>query len=274
MSYRRFTRPDDQGWDTGDWMEWLRGQQVAPPVTAEEVGTCSLCRAPTPVGAMGTPYEQCYNCKHEYSLVLDGFVPMCYSIHHGLEGLLWCAKNEPDDAWLRLPLSSLLWSFTHKHLKCIEDAYGGGFDVRVVIPSHSSTRGGVNHLERVVKAVPRMAKQWEFGVLRKSLLSKADSRRRKIVPNLFAADGSVAGKRVLLLDDTFTSGGTMASAAYALKDAGAAAVVGLAFGRQLHVGWGDSQDLISSLPGRDLDLIDCAVHGQVGSWSLLFPKSG
>ncbi len=225
-----------------------------------EAGTCALCHSPTPVGSQGTPFERCYNCQKAYSLVLDGFVPMCYSVHEGLESILWRAKNDPAAEWLRLPLGSLLWSFIHQHGDCVARTYGGPFDVRIAIPSHASARGGVDHLKMVIGSVEGMSGDWDFEILRKNSSTKAADRRRRIDPNLFASDASVEGRRVLLLDDTFTSGGTMASAAYALKQSGARVVVGLAFGRQLAADWGNSQSLIATLPSRTLDLSDCAVH--------------
>ncbi|MET7609838.1 phosphoribosyltransferase [Streptomyces seoulensis] len=89
----------------------------------------------------------------------------------------------------------------------------------------------------------------------------AAERRQRIVPDLFTADPSVNGKRVLLLDDTFTSGGTMASAARALREAGAACVIGISFGRQLNANREEARDLIAELPQRSLDLETCPVHG-------------
>lgn len=261
MSYRRLLRPDDHGWKTSDWVRWLRDQGVAPSVNAEDAGVCSLCRAPTRVGAQGTPYERCYNCVHKYASVLDGFVPICYSLHDGLEGLLWNVKNKDGHEWLRTPLGSLLWTFLKKHQSCIESYYGGKFDLLIAMPSHSSTRGGLGHLEETIGRVKGFSSEWTTGALIKNDASKADSRRERIVPDLFTATAAVRGKRILLLDDTFTTGGSMASAAYALKQRGAASVVGLTFGRQLRADWRDSRDFAIALSGRELNILECAVHG-------------
>lgn len=260
MSYRRFVRPDDRNWSTANWVQWLREQNLAPSVLSDDAGTCSLCRVPTPVGPQGTPYERCYSCRRKFSSVLDGFVPICYSLQNGLEGLLWRAKNESADAWLRLPLGALLWTFLKQHRRCIENFYGGDFDLLVAMPSHSSTRGGISHLDAVISRVRDFAEEWSRSALVKNDASKAGSRREQIIPGLFTASPIVRGKRVLLLDDTFTTGGSLASAAYALKQGGAVSVIGLTFGRQLKAEWRDSKDFVASLKGRVTDTSKCVVH--------------
>jgi phosphoribosylpyrophosphate synthetase len=112
----------------------------------------------------------------------------------------------------------------------------------------------------MIHKVEGMPDHWRFDLLKKSSVDKAGQRRGKIVPNLFIASPSVNGARVLLFDDTFTTGGTVASAAHALKQRGAVSVVALSIGRQLRADWDPSKELISALPGRELLLEDCVVH--------------
>ena len=243
-------------------MNWLGEQRVAPPVLPADAGaTCLTCRAPTRVGSFGTPYERCYDCRNVVSLSLDGFVPICYSLHEGLEGVLWRAKNETSDSWLRIPLGALLWSFLMRHERCMEAMYGGPFDLRVAVPSHPSTRGGVRHLDRLIGCVKDFSHSWSGEALIKNSTSKADSRRAEVIEGLFSASSIVEGKRILLFDDTFTTGGTMASAAHALKARGARTVVGVAIGRQLSAAWETSKDLVAELPQREFGLDSCVVHG-------------
>ncbi|MFE2646444.1 ComF family protein [Streptomyces nigra] len=220
-----------------------------------------MCHAPTPIGPQGTHYARCFPCNSgRYSTALRGFVPICYSVHEGLEGALWRVKNEDASSWLQLPLASLLWTFLNSHLKCIEGAYGGAFDLGVTVPS-SKQRNGVNHLDALLSCIQTWPVPWKRGLLTKMRSEPAAERRQQIVSDLFSADPSVNGRRILLLDDTFTSGGTMASAAHALRDAGASCVVGISFGRQLNVNREEARDLISELPQRPLDLETCRVHG-------------
>ncbi|WP_345636310.1 ComF family protein [Streptomyces thinghirensis] len=272
--YQTFVRPKHAGWKTTDWVTWLTEQHIAPSVMANEEGTCALCRAPTPTDAHGVHYTRCFNCQKQYASVLDGFVPICYSVHDGLEGMLWRVKNSPGYEWLRAPLASLLWHFLERHLSCMERAYGGPFDVFTTVPSHSETRGGRNHLPLLLQSVTALNDLWTEGALTKKHSNKAGERRRKISTDLFSASEDVAGKRILLLDDTFTSGGTLASAAYALKQAQASTVVALAFGRQLHSDWDEHRYLIEQLPDRSLDLQECAVHGAGLPWSWISNRHG
>ncbi|GGR48398.1 hypothetical protein GCM10010251_76640 [Streptomyces aurantiogriseus] len=144
------------------------------------------------------------------------------------------------------------------------------------MPSHSSARGGQSHLDALIGHVRDFASEWRSDALVKNDASKAGARREKIVPGLFTASPIVSGRRVLLFDDTFTTGGSMASAAYALKQAGAVSVVGLSFGRQLKADWRDSAEFVASLAGRELEIDKCVVHGgrQADPFDLLFRQPG
>jgi ComF family protein len=56
-------------------------------------------------------------------------------------------------------------------------------------------------------------------------------RRRNVVGAFRASSDHVSGKKVLVVDDLFTTGATLAACAAALKQAGAASVLGLTVGR-------------------------------------------
>lgn len=77
------------------------------------------------------------------------------------------------------------------------------------------------------------------------------------------ADDAVAGKNVLLIDDTWTTGAAMQSAAAALKGAGASVVAGVVIGRHLRLdfAWdsGSTEEEYQKLP-RAFDWSTCAAH--------------
>jgi hypothetical protein len=85
--------------------------------------------------------------------------------------------------------------------------------------------------------------------------------------NRFKVTGRLAGQSVLLLDDTWTTGGHARSAAQALLEAGASRVALVVIGRHIRPefepvgGSGDTcGDLLRKLP-EQFDWSTCAVHG-------------
>lgn len=81
---------------------------------------------------------------------------------------------------------------------------------------------------------------------------------RFAVPEEYAA--RVSGAHILLIDDTWTSGAKMQSAAVTLKDAGAAQVTALAVVRWLRWDWSDHAELLRGLD-RPYDPLHCPVTG-------------
>lgn len=66
-----------------------------------------------------------------------------------------------------------------------------------------------------------------------SALTTASQNTRLLRPDEYFVQATVAGSRVLLIDDQWTSGASLQSSAIALKRAGATRVVGLVIGRRL-----------------------------------------
>ena len=64
---------------------------------------------------------------------------------------------------------------------------------------------------------------------------------------------------MLLIDDTWVSGGSVQSAAGALKAAGAGAVGVVVFARLIDQDYGDQGDRLKKLP-KEFDWATCAIH--------------
>ncbi|MFI6098404.1 ComF family protein [Lentzea sp. NPDC051213] len=65
------------------------------------------------------------------------------------------------------------------------------------------------------------------------MLSTCGENTRKMRPAQYEVAADVEERSILLVDDTWTSGASLQSAAVALKRAGATRVVGLVIGRHL-----------------------------------------
>ena len=74
----------------------------------------------------------------------------------------------------------------------------------------------------------RLAESWLSRARQtQSQVGLSAAERQQNVADAFLADTNLAGKRLLLIDDLFTTGATLSACAQALQQAGAAAVYGL-----------------------------------------------
>lgn len=84
---------------------------------------------------------------------------------------------------------------------------------------------------------------------------------REFRPDRFdVAAGDLAGAGVLLLDDTWTTGARVQSAAYALKRAGVSRVVVVVLGRHVNPGYAGWKPIIDAIKTQPYRHEVCAVH--------------
>lgn len=112
------------------------------------------------------------------------------------------------------------------------------FDVVVPVPLHWRRRWsrGFNQSELLARLTAKRCGVPMRAALRRMRATDAqaglsNSRRRRNVAGAFRARESLAGKRVLLVDDVMTTGATASACAAALKRAGARSVALLALAR-------------------------------------------
>lgn len=84
---------------------------------------------------------------------------------------------------------------------------------------------------------------------------------RSVTPGLFVADPVPAGAHVVVVDDTWVSGGHAQSAVLAVRAAGAARVSVLALARWLDVSRTETAPHLSSLSGPDFNPRQCPWTG-------------
>lgn len=222
-----------------------RLQPELVPVAAPRPGIC--CK--TCHSGVGPGYSRCGPCNwHDVPPVL----PISISVHgKGLHRRLRGYKDATAKAERRecsLDLAVLLYLFLERHSDCL----GGMPDIVVDVPSADREA-----LRRVIKRLPSLRDR-RLRVLR-AVGSKTE-RRYEIDEG---APQRVAGRRVLLLDDTFTTGRSITAAYNALVNAGAKIVGPLVIGRHFHPDYDTSVDLWDCLRKHTWSLKRCGICGPV-----------
>jgi ComF family protein len=203
---------------------------------ASRIPLCPGClRAPEPFSAeffcasCGTPFE------NAFPLDAEGRCALC---RHGLRGFDAAYCYGPYEGrlreWIHLykygrvktmagPLIELLAAALprYERLDCV-----------VPVPLHWRRRWqrGFNQAELLARGI---ARKWHLPIvaaLRRvrhtpTQTSLSNAARRRNVTAAFTGRGSVAGQRVLLVDDVLTTGSTAAACAAVLRRSGAARVV-------------------------------------------------
>jgi hypothetical protein len=227
---------------------------AALPLCVRSPAACRVCRGPVQPG-----YGRCYQCDRHHregaGLLADAVVPISYALRGGrLAGDLRSYKSPvADAAAARARLRALLLVFLRDHGECVwREAGMPGPGLTAVVPSGRG-RPGPHPLRDL--AAPYLS-------LPMAGLSVRDAAPRGRDMNIgwLRPDRAVRGANVLLIEDTWVSGGSAQSAAAALKAAGAARVAIVAVGRQLDPADPLSGRLASLLRAGHPWLATCAVH--------------
>lgn len=211
---------------------------LLPVPGAGQPGVCRYCHSACDLG-----YAQCYPCLEAVrSVGAVEVLPISMSVEAGL--FHRHLRGYKDDrspevrARMSLRLAALVAVFLANHRECI-----GAFDSVVLVPSPTRTA-----VEAIVgrSQAPR-------DLHRPALAVSGVGTKRDLRADRFTVTRTVAGERVLVLDDTFTRGPTLFSAVGALRLAGAVVVGPVVLGRHLQPTWGPSRDLLSWLSPRPWD---------------------
>ncbi len=250
--YRDFTKPifASKPPTVTDWMGWLLAQDVLREAAPRPAISCGLCGGAVGTMHNGEPFARCAQCRN-YGHAIAALIPMTYSLDDGLESMLHRYKDF-GVTWLESPLRSLLWHFTSRHGNCIKKAYGP-FDLALAVPSDNTERG-FDHLERIAAPVGdgEPPFRWRFDIVSRNRAVSRPNRGELKPDSYIVAAGSVQGKSVILLDDTWTSGASIASAAAALRRSGARSVTAITLGRQLNSSstYQNNQELVREVRAR------------------------
>jgi hypothetical protein len=151
-------------------------------------------------------------------------VPITLCAAHGpIHNLLWGYKDGPELLRKRfLPrVAALLARFVDQHGECL-----GRWETVAAVPS-SKGRPGRHPLVQAIGMVSSLASRYEELLLP----GPRPAWHRSANDDAFEVDGRVNGRRVPLVDDTFTSGAEVQSAASALQLAAAIIPAAVVIGR-------------------------------------------
>ena len=202
---------------------------------------CESCRS-----GVGVGHSRCSQCyQHDVPTVLPISMSVHGSpLHHRLRGY----KDAPSSEARRehaLVLAALLRLFLRRHRDCLGDTP----DFVVTVPSKKR-----DALATVVKMLPKLNAKHT-----RALKATGTSS----VPRYKLVASQVEGRSVLLLDDTFTSGRSIAAAHSALVEGGAEILGPLVIGRHFRPDYWANERLWNCLKGRKWSLDECGLCGPV-----------
>jgi hypothetical protein len=217
---------------TAGW-EILRARARAatvglPAVPEPGPGVCVSCRGPARRG-----FAHCFHCGlHEESapgLLADVVAPVaCAPKGSRLATDLWLYKSDqPGAREAGETLLAMLLVFLREEGPRVWQRAGIPAPACACVVPSGRGRPGPHPLQALVRGC--LALPWAPLRARPG----ADTWGRVLAPERFCAARPLTGQAVLLLDDTWTSGGTAQSAAVALKRAGARSVAVVVAGRHL-----------------------------------------
>ena len=252
--------------DAGQWLDVselvARLEPALMPVPSAADFVCGRCHSSKTPG-----YRLCLPCQ-ENQRVLHGYgnevVPISMSLHMGrLHDHLRQYKDSPEAGvryQMATALGGLLVTYLTHHARCLSD-----WDLVCTVPSDR-----ISHpLYELIGRVRTLCEQLTPALVANPALR--DIGRRAHPSRYVVVGDAVRGSRVLLIDDTFTSGGSLQSAAYALAQAGASSVAPLVLGRHINPHWQPSQTLLARLRDEPWDWGRCVICGptSVGAPRLL-----
>ena len=218
-------------------------------------GLCVVCRGP-----VGRRSPRCFQCDLHREcgdgLLADVVVPVAFAVKGGSHALqLWqykSARAAPEAAERAVfQLRALLLVFLREHGGCVW--VGGGVPPPTHLAVVPTARGRPGEHPLRAMLAPYLGSPWA------QLRAQAGGQgSRDLDPDRFAA-APVPGAAVLLIDDTWTTGASVQSAAMALRRAGARSVAAVVLGRHVAPEAAATVDLG---PAASPFLPDaCAVHG-------------
>lgn len=213
------------------------------PVLPPGIGVCAVCWTAVP-----SDFRLCFQCNAARSgfrrRLADVVVPIALAVkREQLAHELWHYKYDVDPSArsrLTTRLGAVLWRFLGQHEKHITEAVGvPEFSIVTTVPG-THQREGNHPLERIVGTIVGQTKDRYEPLL--ALGQGEEMPAHTVAADRYRATRALQGDpAVLLIDDTWTTGGNAQSAALALRAAGAAKVAVVVIGRHFDRGFRDCE---------------------------------
>jgi predicted amidophosphoribosyltransferase len=200
-------------------------------VVREPHVTCAVCATP-----IKPAFELCLRCwrdAQEFGTSLaDLVVPVCYGIRRRQSGYLMHSYKdlEAPARHNQTLLSVLLLAALDLHGECIERRLGHDIDAWAFVPSVRADRTGEHPLHVVAKRAGLTLPEIELLIDERAAPAQRVTSADRFA---LAATSHVRDRHVLLIEDTWTTGGNAQSAALTLRGAEAASVTIVALARWL-----------------------------------------
>ncbi len=147
-------------------------------------------------------------------------------------------RSEEEKKALRWRVASLVARFFRDHGRCMEDALGR-WDGVMVVPTTTYQRRAMTHpLESVLEHTETMKDRLSEQALE---ATSTEVPNHQCNPDLFRTTRSVAGERILFIDDVWVTGSNIHSASARLTLEGATVMGGVVIGLQVDPRWVDSE---------------------------------
>jgi hypothetical protein len=206
--------------------------------------TCRTCRGPTAVGL-----ARCYQCdlarRQAGELLADAVAPIGYAVRGGplAVDLRRYKSDGTGAAESGRRLREMLAGYLRDHGESLWAAAGmaAGPRAAAIVPSGRGRPGG-HPLVGLVRSCT------DVPLARLAVAPAGAAHVRGVDPGWLRVEGPVAGVDVLVVDDTWVSGGSAQSAAVALKLAGARRVAIIVIGRHVNPDDPQSARFLADLP--------------------------
>lgn len=232
-------------------------------------GVCAICWT-----AIDPGYRLCYPCRTaQYAFgrrLADVVVPIALAVkREQLAHELWHYKYDADvrvRPRLETRLAAVLWRFLGQHEAHVAKAVGvSQFDIVTTVPG-TRQRDDEHPLVRIAGTLVGQTRSRYQGVL--VLGPTASVEGRAVLADRYRATRALTDHpAVLLIDDTWTTGGRAQSAAIALREAGASKIAIVVMGRHFDRSFGPSETYYQQAKGRKFTWDRCCLELGLSLWT-------